>query len=200
MRTSRLASILICSVVAGAHAEGFRVQGMVDMGGVGGNGDALFGDFADPGDPVNPVVPSAFGPTINGMDPIITGTMTIASFTGNYVKAGGADSILTPGGRDGVEIFRGGFGADYSLGGVIRVLIRDSDGDDLNIEFSSLNTDAVLVGFVHGPVGSDQVLSQAYQLKQYDAGFRSLWVEAIPAPGAAGVLVLAGMMGSRRRR
>lgn len=197
MRTRCAGLALILAAAACAGAEPFKVQGAVDMGGIGSNGDRLFGDFADPGDPINPVVPPEFGPTFNGTDPVTGGVvMTPTSFTGIYFATGGVHSILSPGGRDGVEIFRGGFGADYSLEGVIRVLIRDADGADINIEFSGMNTDAIVVGVIQG----DGVLDQPYQLKQYDAGFRSLWVEAIPGPGAAGVLVLAGVMGSRRRR
>ena len=100
------------------------------------------------------------------------------------------NSINDPAGFDGVEIFRGGFGADYALASEARVLIRDN-GADKNVRFTGFGMPGEVVG--------GGTLSQTYRLMQYDGAFRSLWVEAIPAPGAIALLAPMGLMAARRR-
>lgn len=180
----------VLAIAGAARGEFFKIQGAVDFGGIGGNGGPLLGDFADPGDPFNPVVPPEFGPTANGQPVTGTWTMTATSFSGIYFVAGGANSITDPAGFDSVEIFRGGFGADYALASEARVLICDN-GADKNVRFTGIGTPGEVVG--------GGTLSQTYRLMQYDGAFRSLWVEAIPAPGAIALLAPMGLMAARRR-
>ncbi|MCA9283373.1 MAG: hypothetical protein KDA30_15195 [Phycisphaerales bacterium] len=182
----------VLAVAGAARGEFFKIQGAVDFGGVGGNGGALFGDFADPGDPFNPVVPPEFGPTANGQPASVINSpgLSTTSFAGIYFAIGGVNSINDPAGFDGVEIFRGGFGADYALASEARVLIRDN-GADKNVRFTGFGMPGEVVG--------GGTLSQTYRLMQYDGAFRSLWVEAIPAPGAIALLAPMGLMAARRR-
>ncbi|MCA9283497.1 MAG: hypothetical protein KDA30_15840, partial [Phycisphaerales bacterium] len=157
------AALLAVSTAAGA--EPFSVQGSVDFGGVSGNGGALHGDFADPMGPIiNPVVGPDFGPTFNGQPASPAGgwTFTPTSFSGIYFPIGGVNSITDPAGFDGVEIFRGGFGADYSLASNVRMLIRDANVDK-NVEFTGIGTPGSVVG--------GGTLSQTYRLMQYDGSF-----------------------------
>lgn len=183
----------VLAMAGAARGEFFKIQGAVDFGGIGGNGGPLLGDFADPGDPFNPVVPPEFGPTFNGQPASVINSpgLTATSFAGIYFGIGGANSITDPAGFDGVEIFRGGFGADYALASEARVLIRDN-GADKNVRFTGIGTPGEVVG--------GGTLSQTYRLMQYDGAFRSLWVEAVPAPGAGALFVMGGAAAAGRRR
>ncbi len=188
---ARLGGCVLMVLADHACGVAFKVQGAVDFGGVGGNGDALFGDFVESGGPDELDLPGGVGPTANGQPVSGQWTMTATTFNGIYFVTGGANSIIDPAGFDGVEIFRAGFGADYSLAGEARVLIRDN-GADKNVRFTGIGTPGEAIG--------GATLSQPYRLVQYDGAYRSLWVEAVPAPGAMALLIPMGLMAARRRR
>lgn len=180
-------SVFLAGPAVGAAFE----ASTVDFGGPGGNGDTLFGDFIDTGGPDELDLGVSVGPTANGQPVVGTWAMTETWFSGVYFFTSGAHSLIDPGGFDGVEIFRAGFGADYSLAGEARVLIRDN-GADKNVRFTGIGTPGEAVG--------GGTLSQTYCLVQRDGAYRSLWVEAIPAPGAFALLAPAGLIATRRRR
>ncbi|MCA9283414.1 MAG: hypothetical protein H6812_05120 [Phycisphaeraceae bacterium] len=191
MRTRQLMMIAVVALGADtALGEPFKVQGAVEMNG-------LAGDIPPAEEWHNPLFPgeSILGPTIGGQEvsfanvPQVNPPGTV--FYGVYFVTGGVWSVASPGGNDGVVLFRAYFGEDYSIVNRVRILIRDG-GADKNVEFLDIGGLGTVVGG-----GS---LSQPYRLAQYDTGTRDLWVEAVPAPGGGALLAPMCLALARRRR
>ncbi|MEZ6210768.1 MAG: hypothetical protein R3B46_05895 [Phycisphaerales bacterium] len=186
--------VLLCAVLAlgsFAPALDFRVQGAVDMGGAAGNGSPISGDFTGIFAPA-PHAAFGVGARIGDVLSVGFGSTPIAtesSFEGWYFTAGGQPSQINPAGRDGVAIFDAA--SDFPITApAVRVYIRDANGLEHNVQFNGVGT--------HSNVALDGItLSQTYRLAQYG---RTLYVEAIPTPGALSLFGIGLIASSRRRR
>lgn len=194
-----LGAVFSLSMAASASALPFKVQGAVDMGGPGGDGHPITGDFEGILR-FAPIAAAGVGARIGWvmspqfMDEVVA---TDTSFEGRYVVVAGVASAISPSGRDGLALFDAGFGADFALTGAVRILIRDAGGDDFNIWFGSMGEPGYLASPETGGLQPDQ----QYRLMQYDhEGKRQLWVEVVPAPGATALLAPIGLFTARRRR
>nr|AQQ75100.1 hypothetical protein [uncultured bacterium] len=192
-----LGAAAVVALAGSANAAAFAIAGAIDMGGPGGNGQPINGDFAG----IATFLPAAqlgganqVGARIgaNLLPTFVPGTFagtTSTHFLGVYFLTGDQATSVNPGGNDGIQIFNVNSPAGFDAP-AIRVFIRDA-GVGHNLEFNGLEN----------PVSQSVLgaaLSQSYQLKFYG---NTLWVEAaIPTPGAAGLFGLAGLAAARRRR
>lgn len=195
-------ALAILALSGAAMAAPFSVSGLVDFGGAGkagapltvGGGIIAFDpgqtDYMGPGTTGIAIAEDANSPS----SPILAQGSPGFSFTkfeGSYFKQAPVNSGLTPDGREGVFLM--GLYGDFSSVSISSVFVDITDqGGTQTINFTEFG--------MAGNGGSASYELIAYQPGSRIVGEAQIWVVYIPSPASMGLMGLAGVAASRRRR
>lgn len=189
----------VLAIAGAAAAAPFSVSGTVDFGGPGNAGAPLTvgggiisvpasPEYAGPGTTGIAIAADANGPSFPTLTAGSPG-FSFTSFEGGYFMDDPVISGITPDGLDGVFIM--GLSGDFSSVEVssLFVTVTDADGTQ-TLEF----TDVTLTA------GRTAGLAYLWVTKDLDGGYALGLYDVVPSPASAGLLGLAGLAATRRRR
>jgi hypothetical protein len=191
----------VLAIAGAAAAAPFSVSGTVDFGGPGNAGAPLTvgggiigvpasPEYAGPGTTGIAIAPDASGPSMPTLTAGSPG-FSFTSFEGGYFMQAPVASGTTPDGFDGVFLMN--LTGDFSSVSISSVFVEVSDANGTsNINFTDFGT--------FGDGGSSNYQLVTYQPDARIVGGAQIWVVFIPSPASAGLLGLAGLAASRRRR
>lgn len=196
----KITTAAVLAIAGAAAAAPFSVSGTVDFGGPGNAGAPLTvgggiisvpatPQYAGPGNTGIAIAPNAFGPSMPTLTAGSPG-FSLTSFEGGYFMDAPVNSGTTLDGRDGVFLMH--LIGDFSSVSISSVFVEITDGNGTsNVNFTDFN--------LAGDGGS-----AAYELVIYQPnrtiGEAQIWVVYIPSPASAGLIGLAGIAATRRRR